>query len=53
MNDLIEKDLPTIHFEYKQALKSGLFDFQIARESVNTTGIGMLDLVLKYIEYKH
>ena len=42
---------------YKQALKSGLFDFQIARdiyrESVNTTGIGMhKDLVLKYIEYQ-
>lgn len=56
MNDLIEK---TYHqytlSNYKQALKYGLFDFQIARdiyrESVSTTGVGMhKDLVLKYIE---
>ncbi|KGU20050.1 leucine-tRNA ligase [Candida albicans P34048] len=58
MNDLIEKTYQQYTLSnYKQALKSGLFDFQIARdiyrESVNTTGIGMhKDLVLKYIEYQ-
>ncbi|KAI3404824.2 CDC60 [Candida oxycetoniae] len=58
MNDLIEK---TYHqytlSNYKQALKSGLFDFQIARdfyrESVNSASIGMhRDLVYMYIEYQ-
>ncbi|EMG49026.1 CDC60 Leucine--tRNA ligase [Candida maltosa Xu316] len=56
MNDLIEKTYEQYKLSnYKQALKYGLFDFQIARdvyrEAVNTTGVGMhKDLVLKYIE---
>ncbi|EDK42028.1 leucyl-tRNA synthetase [Lodderomyces elongisporus NRRL YB-4239] len=58
MNDLIEKTYSQYTLSnYKQALKFGLFDFQIARdfyrESVNSSSIGMhKDLVLKYIEYQ-
>lgn len=58
MNELIEKSYYQYTLSnYKQALKFGLFDFQIARdfyrESVNSASIGMhKDLVLKYIEYQ-
>lgn len=55
MNDLIEKTFEAYSAtHYKGALKTGLFDFQTARDyyrdSVNNT-IGMhKDLILKYIE---
>ncbi|WLF76498.1 cytosolic leucyl tRNA synthetase [Lodderomyces elongisporus] len=58
--ELKNQNLRTVNIllsNYKQALKFGLFDFQIARdfyrESVNSSSIGMhKDLVLKYIEYQ-
>ncbi|KAI5966828.1 CDC60 [Candida pseudojiufengensis] len=57
MNDLIEKCYQQYSLSnYKQALKYGLFDFQIARdfyrESVNSSIKMHKDLVLKYIEYQ-
>ncbi|KAI5950943.1 CDC60 [Candida jiufengensis] len=57
MNDLIEKCYNQYSLSnYKQALKYGLFDFQIARdfyrESVNSSIKMHKDLVLKYIEYQ-
>lgn len=57
MNDLIEKTYEQYSVtNYKAALKTGLFDFQTARdyyrESV-TGNIGMnKELILKYIEYQ-
>ncbi|GMM30343.1 leucine--tRNA ligase [Martiniozyma asiatica (nom. inval.)] len=58
MNTLLEESYKNFDITYyKAALKSGLFDFQYARdfyrEVTSSTGLGMhKDLVFKFIEYQ-